>query len=148
MEALEHPPVNVCIVAFFFFQAEDGIRDLTVTGVQTCALPIYSLSIDKAGEGYTLTSAAGGLTPATSAAFAIGAGVATKLAFTTQPSTTAQSGVPLAQQPVVQLQDANSNPVSQAGTLVTATVAPAGATPSNATAPTGATRAPRLRRPT
>src|SRR2546427_5208409 len=28
--------------AFFFFQAEDGIRDLTVTGVQTCALPIYN----------------------------------------------------------------------------------------------------------
>src|SRR2546430_9588929 len=27
-------------VLFFFFQAEDGIRDLTVTGVQTCALPI------------------------------------------------------------------------------------------------------------
>src|SRR2546430_10600652 len=28
---------------FFFFQAEDGIRDLTVTGVQTCALPISAL---------------------------------------------------------------------------------------------------------
>src|SRR5206468_9786715 len=28
---------------FFFFQAEDGIRDLIVTGVQTCALPIYSI---------------------------------------------------------------------------------------------------------
>src|SRR2546430_5119300 len=28
---------------FFFFQAEDGIRDLTVTGVQTCALPILSI---------------------------------------------------------------------------------------------------------
>src|SRR2546427_9217996 len=28
----------------FFFQAEDGIRDLTVTGVQTCALPISSAS--------------------------------------------------------------------------------------------------------
>src|SRR5256886_3886733 len=28
---------------FFFFQAEDGIRDLTVTGVQTCALPIWNL---------------------------------------------------------------------------------------------------------
>src|SRR2546430_8940271 len=27
-------------VCVFFFQAEDGIRDLTVTGVQTCALPI------------------------------------------------------------------------------------------------------------
>src|SRR5256886_6071219 len=30
----------VCGFIFFFFQAEDGIRDLTVTGVQTCALPI------------------------------------------------------------------------------------------------------------
>src|SRR2546430_7969078 len=29
---------------FFFFQAEDGIRDLTVTGVQTCALPISRLT--------------------------------------------------------------------------------------------------------
>src|SRR2546429_1322443 len=28
---------------FFFFQAEDGIRDVAVTGVQTCALPIYLL---------------------------------------------------------------------------------------------------------
>src|SRR5256885_4571096 len=27
---------------FFFFQAEDGIRDYKVTGVQTCALPIYA----------------------------------------------------------------------------------------------------------
>src|SRR5690606_41039273 len=27
--------------SFFFFQAEDGIRDFHVTGVQTCALPIY-----------------------------------------------------------------------------------------------------------
>src|SRR5256886_1035459 len=31
---------RLCSVLFFFFQAEDGIRDLTVTGVQTCALPI------------------------------------------------------------------------------------------------------------
>src|SRR5256886_11957432 len=30
---------------FFFFQAEDGIRDLTVTGVQTCALPICVLQL-------------------------------------------------------------------------------------------------------
>src|SRR5688572_31689047 len=32
---------RVFIFDFFFFQAEDGIRDLTVTGVQTCALPIW-----------------------------------------------------------------------------------------------------------
>src|SRR5438445_5291451 len=28
-------------MCFFFFQAEDGIRDIGVTGVQTCALPIW-----------------------------------------------------------------------------------------------------------
>src|SRR5256886_9889789 len=33
-------------VEFFFFQAEDGIRDLTVTGVQTCALPICAFRTD------------------------------------------------------------------------------------------------------
>src|SRR5207245_7691281 len=33
----------VFFVFFFFFQAEDGIRDATVTGVQTCALPIFKL---------------------------------------------------------------------------------------------------------
>src|SRR2546430_7892611 len=33
---------------FFFFQAEDGIRDLTVTGVQTCALPIFLAMKDSA----------------------------------------------------------------------------------------------------
>ena len=30
---------------FFFFQAEDGIRDVAVTGVQTCALPIYVVDV-------------------------------------------------------------------------------------------------------
>src|SRR5205809_1799756 len=30
------------VVHPFFFQAEDGIRDVAVTGVQTCALPIYT----------------------------------------------------------------------------------------------------------
>src|SRR2546430_9723290 len=34
---------------FFFFQAEDGIRDLTVTGVQTCALPISERRRDGSG---------------------------------------------------------------------------------------------------
>src|SRR2546430_3066383 len=35
---------------FFFFQAEDGIRDLTVTGVQTCALPIYPILVGFSGN--------------------------------------------------------------------------------------------------
>src|SRR2546430_17462971 len=36
---------------FFFFQAEDGIRDLTVTGVQTCALPICPCNADESEPG-------------------------------------------------------------------------------------------------
>src|SRR5207248_8713338 len=32
--------------SFFFFQAEDGIRDRTVTGVQTCALPILAAQLE------------------------------------------------------------------------------------------------------
>src|SRR2546430_6187393 len=34
-------------LCFFFFQAEDGIRDLTVTGVQTCALPISDIRSER-----------------------------------------------------------------------------------------------------
>src|SRR2546430_159783 len=39
-----------CLLFFFFFQAEDGIRDLTVTGVQTCALPISREIADAGGR--------------------------------------------------------------------------------------------------
>src|SRR3712207_8641346 len=36
----------------FFFQAEDGIRDIGVTGVQTCALPISVAEVGVAGRGF------------------------------------------------------------------------------------------------
>src|SRR3712207_7922180 len=39
------------MVCVFFFQAEDGIRDIGVTGVQTCALPIYHLARARGGGG-------------------------------------------------------------------------------------------------
>src|SRR5690606_12063994 len=42
----------VVLCLFFFFQAEDGIRDFHVTGVQTCALPISALG--KQGHGLLL----------------------------------------------------------------------------------------------
>src|SRR2546430_4862632 len=46
------------LLFFFFFQAEDGIRDLTVTGVQTCALPIFqpilTLSVKSKASGEIL----------------------------------------------------------------------------------------------
>src|SRR5256885_7151434 len=43
-----------CILScFFFFQAEDGIRDYKVTGAQTCALPISTHSIELGWQGRT-----------------------------------------------------------------------------------------------
>src|SRR5207302_10398349 len=68
-------------------------------------------------------------------------GAAARLVLSPSPSVTWPSGAPLAQQPVVQLQDANGNPVNQAGVLVTATPSPAGATASNNTPTTGPTGA-------
>src|SRR5229473_5828200 len=48
--------ISFCGVLFFFFQAEDGIRDKLVTGVQTCALPIY---LDLMWAGDLVLAAAG-----------------------------------------------------------------------------------------
>src|SRR2546429_1594631 len=47
--AVSHGSNSVQIVSdsLFFFQAEDGIRDVAVTGVQTCALPIYTESFQR-----------------------------------------------------------------------------------------------------
>src|SRR5256885_2428275 len=46
---------SVFFLVFFFFQAEDGIRDYKVTGVQTCALPISLLRL-LAGDGSGLAA--------------------------------------------------------------------------------------------
>src|SRR5688572_33248983 len=55
----------MCI--FFFFQAEDGIRDLTVTGVQTCALPISTAARgDHRERDARVVDAAGGDGPVAS----------------------------------------------------------------------------------
>src|SRR2546430_5080278 len=63
-------------VLFFFFQAEDGIRDLTVTGVQTCALPISPPSAPPPGTPTRLRASA-------SSGWARGAGARAPLAETT-----------------------------------------------------------------
>src|SRR2546422_7747920 len=44
---------------FFFFQAEDGIRDVAVTGVQKCALPISTAPV-RSSAGFTPTTATPG----------------------------------------------------------------------------------------
>src|SRR5437667_5847548 len=49
---------------FFFFQAEDGIRDRDVTGVQTCALPIYPLFLHSPRPCGVLAHIGGARSPA------------------------------------------------------------------------------------
>ena len=50
------------IFFFFFFQAEDGIRDVAVTGVQTCALPILAIALRTMGIANSIVELAFGLT--------------------------------------------------------------------------------------
>src|SRR2546430_7886651 len=59
-----------CLAFFFFFQAEDGIRDLTVTGVQTCALPIlrHTRFVQLSLAALVLAALVGGSLPAQSSA--------------------------------------------------------------------------------
>src|SRR3989475_6125707 len=51
-DSISTPFLHSCLSGsfFFFFQAEDGIRDLTVTGVQTCALPISVAAVVVGGR--------------------------------------------------------------------------------------------------
>ena len=98
----------------------------TLSGATTVAavggLATFSdLSIDKAGAGYTLQAGASGLTSGTSAAFTIGAGSATQLAFAVQPVAVA-SGAPITPAVVVTAQDALGNPVPGFTGTVTMTI--------------------------
>src|SRR5207248_2184484 len=94
----------------------------TGTGVAT----FTNLAITGTAGDRTLSFSATGPTGDNSATVTLTAGTATQLTVTTEPSSTAQSGVPFAQQPVIQIRDASGNPVSQAGVTVTAAIATRG----------------------
>jgi hypothetical protein len=98
----------------------------TVNTVNGVAI-FNDLTVNHVGIGYTLVATSGTLAPAESAPFAIVAGAAAALTITTQPSATATSGAPLAQQPVIQVRDVGGNPVAKSGIEVTAVLNGAGA---------------------
>src|SRR5207237_617062 len=95
---------------------------LTATTLGTGVASFTNLAISGTAGDRTLSFSATGLTGANSAAITITAGAATQLTVTTEPSSTAQSGVAFAQQPVVQLRDGDGNAVNQAGVTVTAEI--------------------------
>src|SRR6059036_3584 len=114
------------------------LTNATATTLASGAAPFNGLAINGAAGNYTLRFESAGLTPATSSTITLGAGTATQLTITTEPSATATSGAPFSQQPVLQVRDGAGNPAGGAGVPVTAVIAsgPAGATLSNATATT------------
>src|SRR2546426_11559470 len=116
---------------------------VTTNGGGIAAVTSWTLGTTAGTNTLTATAAESGISgnPVTFTASGT-VGAAVRLALTTPPSSAAQSGVTFAQQPVVQLEDAGGNAVSEAGVGVTATVAsgPAGGTLGNATPTTDASR--------
>ncbi len=80
----------------------------TVSGVAT----FTNLAISGTAGAFTLAFTAPALTGVSSAAIALGAGAASRLAIVVQPSASAQNAIPFPQQPQVQVQDASGNPVA------------------------------------
>ncbi len=109
---------------------------LTVATTATGTATFTNLSITGAAGDRTLVFSAPALAGATSGTVTVAAVVATKLGMVTQPSATAGSGIPFAQQPAVQLQNAGGNPIAQAGVLVTAAIATGGGTMGGTTTAT------------
>jgi hypothetical protein len=85
---------------------------------------------------HTLRFSAPGLGQATSSAITVNPGAASKLTITTQPSSTVQNGVALAQNPVIQVRDAGNNAIAQAGVVVTAAIGSGGGALSGTTTAT------------
>ncbi|HET7248809.1 MAG TPA: hypothetical protein VFI79_03115 [Gemmatimonadales bacterium] len=115
-------------------QANPGSGTLSGTTTVTAAAGVASfptLSIDKAGSGYTLAASASGLTGATSNVFSILVGAASRLSFTVQPATTA-AGATITPAVQAAATDAGGNPVTSfTGTVtlaITAGTGTAGAT--------------------
>src|SRR5207245_1167964 len=101
---------------------------VTVTTNASGAATFTNLAITGTVGARTGRVTCTGLAAVTSGAVNVTAGAATQLAITTPPSSTVQSGIAFPQQPVLQLQDAAGNPVSQSGTAVTAAIATGGGT--------------------
>lgn len=87
----------------------------------------WTLGSQVGTQSVQVTSAGLSGSPATFTATAT-SGPPPQLALSTQPGTTATSGIPLGPQPVVQLQDASGAPVQQGGVLVTAGITSGGGT--------------------
>jgi hypothetical protein len=122
------------------FAVATGGGSITAPTASTDASGVATLGSWKLGNtagANTLTATSGALSATFSATGTAGTG--SVLAITTQPSITASSGTALATQPVLQLQDANGNPVAVSGITVAASITAGTGTLASASAVTDAT---------
>jgi hypothetical protein len=101
-----------------------GSTTATTNGSGTATFSGLGIS-GLAGSTYSLSFTASGLTGTTSGSITLAAGAAAQLTITTQPGG-ATSGMAFTTQPAIQVRDAQGNPVSQSGVIVTASIASGG----------------------
>ncbi len=118
-------PVSGVSVSFAVATGGGSVTGATATTDVSGIASVGSWTLGTTAGANSLSGSASGLAPATFSATAT-AGAATQLVIATQPSTTAQSGIALGTQPVLQLRDAFGNDVAQAGASVTAAIASGG----------------------
>jgi len=117
---------------------ENESRNTNVNGrVTFSTLRIIGPPDDDYVLTFTSTFQGSPLTPVSTGPITVTAGGATRLVLTQQPSTSAQSGVPFAQQPVVQVVDGTGNPVAGDRTITVAIGAGAGTLQGDVTVGTG-----------
>lgn len=112
-------PMNMPVTLALGANPAGGTLSGTLTANTTDGVALFpELSLDKAGEGYTLVASAPGLAPVTSAAFRVKPGKAKSLAFVTQPGSAAVDAT-LAPAVQVRLVDAQGNAATSATDSIT-----------------------------
>lgn len=115
---------NSSTVTATFTSGGVSLAGATATVNSGTGLATFSgLTLVALANNYTLTFSDGALTPVTSVAISLTAGVATQLVITTQPSSSVATGVAFAVQPVVKIEDSGGNVVSSNYSTVTASLA-------------------------
>jgi hypothetical protein len=124
-DAAGNPVAQAGILITATIASGPGSLGGTTSGVTSGAgaVTFSNLSLAGAIGSYSIEFGAPGMLPATSGPIALSAGLPTALTIEVQPSSAAQSGVVLPQQPKLQLRDQSGNAVAQAGISVTASIA-------------------------
>ncbi|MGB8196193.1 MAG: hypothetical protein WCF25_04210 [Acidimicrobiales bacterium] len=118
---------NTSTVTATVTSAAGTVTNGTATVSSTTGLATFAgLALNELVGPYTLTFSDGTFTSAVSTPIVVSAGVATQLVITTQPSATVASGAPLAQQPVVKVEDAAGNVVTTDASTITTKITTGG----------------------